>query len=250
MNRYSLTGPKPQINFTRDLKHQNAYTQALLGEFSDFAFDEVRAPQNRGQWRQTITTNIEKYSPATLNKIKIDVNEIPLDLEIGTGTGLHFAHYSKMNTERMLVGIELKYKPLIQTIRRARSHSSANMAIARYHAFNMDELFAEGEIDNILIHFPDPWTTPRKPKNRIAGAYMLEKMFFLQRQGSILEFKTDSLEYFLWALEEVNRSPYHLDFQTTDLHQSIYAANNFETAFEKLFLRKGMNINYMRLIRL
>ena len=224
--------PRRRINITSDLPHQNAYTLALNGEFSKVAFDEVRAPLNKGKWHEEI--------------FKVEKN-LPLDVEVGTGNGTFFAHLAAKNPQRMLVGLELKYKPLVQTIRRAVNAGSKNAAIARYHAFNIDELFEANEIDNVYIHFPDPWTSPKKPKNRFVSEENLKTLFALQKEGSIIHFKTDSLVYFEWAMEEIQRSPYTILFQTKDLHNSEVKTENFETAFEKIFLREGIKINYVRL---
>lgn len=226
--------PRRQINVTKDLPHQNAYTLALNGEYSAVAFDEIRAPLNKGKWRSEV---LKRSS------------EVPLDLEVGTGNGLHFAHHAAKYPERTLVGIELKYKPLIQTIRRALNAGSTNAAIARYHAFNLDELFDEGELNDIYIHFPDPWVTPRKPKNRFVSRANLDLLYRLQKPGSVIDFKTDSREYHLWALDEIKESKYKIIFETQNLHHSERASENFLTAFEKIFMKQGIEINAVRLLR-
>lgn len=226
--------PRRQINVTTELPHQSAYTLALNGEFSKIAFDEIRAPYNRGQWREKVFG------------LPVDA---PLDLEVGTGNGLHFAHYACKHPERALVGVELKYKPLIQSIRRATEGGAKNAAMARYHAFNLDQLFAEGEVDNIFIHFPDPWVSPRKPKNRFVSREVLDLLYTLQKPGSWIDFKTDSREYHLWSLDEIRESKYKITFETQNLHQSEYAAENFLTGFEQLFMKKGLEINSVRLLR-
>jgi tRNA (guanine-N7-)-methyltransferase len=71
----------------------------------------------------------------------------------------------------------------------------------------------------------------------------------MQREGSFLEFKTDSREYFLWSLDEIKETPYKVEFQTLDLYQSDseYLKNNFQTTFEKIFVRQKIEINYIRL---
>ena len=221
-----------QINVTTDLPKQNAYTLALNGEFSHIAFDEVRAPANKGKWR----SDVFKSEAA-----------LPLDVEVGTGNGTYFAHHAKLHPQRLLVGLELKYKPLVQSIRRAVNAGCNNAAIVRYHAFNIDELFTEGEIDNVYIHFPDPWTSPKKPKNRFVSKANLETLFQLQKPGAFINFKTDSLAYFLWAMDEIRQSPYKIIYETQDLHNSEMKEENFETAFEKIFLRNGIKINFVRL---
>lgn len=228
----TIPAPRRQINITKDLPRQNAYTLALNGEYSHVAFDELRAPQNKGKWR----SDVFKVSET-----------LPMDVEVGTGNGTYFAHHAQANPERLLVGLELKYKPLIQTIRRAINAGSKNAAIARFHAFNIDELFTEGEVDNVYIHFPDPWTSPKKPKNRFVCKNNLEILHRLQKPGSFINFKTDSLDYFLWAMDEIRQSPYRILYETQDLHNSDFKSQNFETAFEKIFLREGIKINLVRL---
>ncbi len=226
--------PRRVINVTQDLPNQNEYTLALNGEYSHVAFDEVRGPLYQGQWREKVFKT-EKTRP--------------LDLEIGTGNGLHFAHHAAKFPERLLVGIELKYKPLIQTIRRSLKNGSQNVAMIRYHAFNLDQLFAVDELNNVYIHFPDPWVAPRKPKNRFVAKENLELLYRLQKPGSFIDFKTDSREYFLWALEEIKQSPYEIVYKTLNLHQSDRAADNFLTQFEKIFMNQGIEINAVRLLK-
>jgi tRNA (guanine-N7-)-methyltransferase len=225
---------RPQINLTRNLKIPNYYTQAIDGEFREYAFNEERAPLNRGKWR----SEVFKVGP-----------EVPMDLEIGTGNGNHFQHRAVTHPERCLVGIELKYKPLIQSIRGCLRQGAHNARICRYHAMNLDLMFEPGELNNVFIHFPDPWVTPRKPKNRFVNARVLDWLFELQRPGSTLDFKTDSREYFLWSMEQIRTSKYKVVFETLNLHQTEMVKENFETQFEKIFLRQGIEINFVRLLK-
>lgn len=228
--------PRPQINLTRELPIPNAYAVAMDHEYKEIAFNEERAPLNKSAWRE---------------KVFNVTNDRPLDLEIGTGAGHHFAYHAKKHPERCLVGLELKYKPLIQTIRRAKNGGGVYNAICRYHAFNLDQLFAENEINNVYIHCPDPWVTPRKPRHRIVNRHILDDIYKMQRPGSFVEFKTDSREYFLWALEEIKFTSYQIEFQTLNLYgeDTIYKKNNFQTGFEKIFVNKGIEINYIKLIK-
>lgn len=224
---------RPQINLTRELKFQNEYTLALDNDLRDFAFNEERSPENKGQWR----------------KIFGVAEEAIVDLEIGTGNGTHFAHRALKFPARNIVGIELKYKPLIQTIRGALRGEAKNARVCRYHAFNVDLLFEKNELNDIYIHFPDPWVSPRKPKNRFVNRNVLNLLYSMQRPGSYLNFKTDSREYFLWAMEEIKETPYTIIFQTLDLHNSPHVEDNFITQFERIFMRQNVPINRVLLFR-
>ncbi len=219
---------RPQLSLTRTIPKPNYYITAIDTEFKDFAFNEERAVQFKGQWHEQIFK-----VPSTT----------PIDLEFGTGNGHHFAHHSNKNSQRCLVGFELKYKPLIQSIRRALNGGAQNARILRYHAHNADLIFAPNEINNVYIHFPDPWDRPKKYKNRIVCETFLNRLYQLQKPGSFVEFKTDSRSYFLWALQEIAKTPYTIEFQTLDLHLSEKANSNFITTFEKIFMREGIPIN-------
>ena len=227
---------RPQIILTKDLPKPNKYAVALDTEFKDRAFNEERAPLNKGFWRK----NIFNVS-----------NDVPMDVEIGTGSGMHFAHHVKKNPTRCFVGLELKYKPLIQTMKRTFLTGGKLAAMCRYHAFNLDLLFDDLEINNVFIHFPDPWTTPRKPRNRVFNRNMLMIIYKMQRPGSFLELKTDSREYFLWALDEIKETPYEIEFQTLNLDSvdNDYKRNNFQTGFEEIFVKQGIEINYIKLVK-
>lgn len=226
--------PRRRLNLTRTLKTPNKYTRGLEEDFAEFAFSEERAPANKGKWRSQV--------------FKVS-DEIPMDLEIGTGNGFHFGHRALTAPNRCIVGLELKYKPLYQAIRRTFKAGAKNAAMCRYHAFNIEDLFVEGEVNDIYIHFPDPWTSPKKPKNRVVNRSMLAILHQLQRPGSMIEFKTDSREMFLWALGEIAASPYKIEAQSLDLHKSEHAEGNFMTFFESLFVKDGIEINYIRLRR-
>lgn len=222
------------IKKTRDIQNPHYYVSALLGEYANWAFDEEIAPKYKGKWR----TEVFKKA-----------SEHPLDLEIGTGNGYFFANRAAKYPNRSLVGIELKFKPLIQTIRRAVFQTSTNMRAVRFDARFIDRLFTAGELNDVFIHHPDPWERRRKQKHRLLQADFLKGLFQLQRPGSSVEIKTDSRDYFLWLVEEIKNTPYEVDRFTLDLHQSEWAPENFVTHFEKIFIEQKVPINYLTLKR-
>lgn len=217
---------RPALNKTKDLKKQNIYTELLLNDYSKYALTEDLPPNFKGQWREFIGVT----------------HETPLDLEIGLGNGLHFAHRVETYPQRAIIGMELKYKPLIQSIRRALHSPHFKGKALRYHAFNIDLCFAPEEINDVFVYFPDPWTSPRKPENRILNQRTIPILFNLQRPGSTIYFKTDSQESFEWSYEIFKNSPYQIKFITKNLHNSEKASTNYITQFENIFIRKGLPI--------
>ena len=231
MNDQSQTRKRrPRLVAAKTLPNPTDYVLALNGEFAEWAYDEQRALQHRGEWRQQFGLPVEH----------------PLDLEIGTGNGYFFAHRALSEPSRALIGLELKFKPLIQSIRRALRGGAKNAKIARYDASCIEDVFAPGELNNVFIHHPDPWPRQRDYKHRLIQTEFLETLYGLMRAGSFVNFKTDSEDYYDWALPLIQQSKFKVTRQTRDLHQSEWAGENFVTHFEQLFLQKGQPIFYCR----
>jgi tRNA (guanine-N7-)-methyltransferase len=221
-----------KLNRTRSLRRPNQYTTALLEDLNDHSFDEERAPLYKGFWRPIVFNTSD---------------EAPLDLEIGTGNGTFFSRHASEHPDRKFLGVEIKYKPLIQTIRGALRQKSVNAKVIRYHALALENIFESHEINDVYVHFPDPWVSPRKPQNRVMQSTVLNKIFDLQRPNSFLRFKTDNYEYFRFALDEIKSTPYRITELTEDLHNSEFSKNNFVTQFENIFSRQGIKINHVKL---
>lgn len=225
---------RPRMALTRNLRRPTQYVTMMNGEYSQWAFNEERAPLFRGKWRNEVFQVPETQ---------------PLDLEIGTGNGYHFAHLACKNKDRALVGIEIKFKPLIQSIRRALRGGAQNARIVRYDANLLDDLFGEGELNNVYIHHPDPWPKKRQWKHRLIQDDFLLILWRLMRPGSFVDFKTDSRDYFEWSIEKFKASPFEVTRETWDLHQSEWQNENFITQFERIFLAQGLPIHYARLVK-
>lgn len=225
---------KPRMALTRELRHPTEYVELMNGKFSRWALNEERGPQLKGAWRA-------EFGVAP---------DAPLDLEIGTGNGYHFAHLAHQNQDRSLVGVELKFKPLVQSIRRALlNNARLNARLVRYDASRIEDLFADSELNNVYIHHPDPWLKKRQWKHRLIQDDFLVELHRLMRPGSFVDFKTDSADYFDWSLALFKKSPFQVQRESYDLHKSEWQAENFVTHFETIFLKQGLPIHYARLGR-
>jgi tRNA (guanine-N7-)-methyltransferase len=62
---------------------------------------------------------------------------------------------------------------------------------------NIDKIFAENEISESYIFFPDPWGKKNsQKKNRLLQADFLTHLYTVTQDGGKLYFKTDHREYF------------------------------------------------------
>ena len=227
----AVLNPSVRLVRSKNLPNPNRYVEMMRGEFSDWVTPEDLAPTRKGRWRQDLGLT----------------HESPVDLEIGTGNGYFFAHYGKSNPDRYLLGMELKFKPLIQSMKRSLAAGNKNTRMVRYHAGILPEIFESGELNRVLIYFPDPWPKKRHHKNRLISTAFLETVHRLQRPGSYLEIKTDHAGYFDWIEAAVKNSPYRVSRNTRDLHSSAWAADNYVTHFEKLWTSQGLPTHLIRL---
>ena len=125
---------------TKEIRNPHEYVLAMHGECADWVLDEEAAPKEKGSWSQEVFQN-----------------DLPVDLEIGTGNGFFFASRASSHPDRNLIGIEVKFKPLIQAVRRAERTGARNFRILRYDGRLVNDLFESGEINDVFIHHPDPW---------------------------------------------------------------------------------------------
>lgn len=198
----------------------NPYVQRMSQQ-NEWVFTEDRAKTQRGFWQK---------------------KQQPLHVEIGTGNGFHFAHYSTQHPQVQLVGFEIKFKTLVQTIERARGLGADNVRMIKGDARSLGKYFAPNEVDKVMVHFPDPWPKRRQQKNRLMNGDFFRELTVVLKPGGCLEFKTDHPGYFQFAAFHAARSPLTMTHYTEDLHRSFKAANNFVTGFETFFLKKNQCI--------
>jgi tRNA (guanine-N7-)-methyltransferase len=202
----------------------------LIEDYSQWVFTEEQARQLRGQW--------QKY---------VFKSDNPVHVEIGTGNGFHFAHYAKANPDIPLVGFEIKFKTVVQTIARAIKNGSQNTRMVKGDARNLSSYFADDKVEKIMIHFPDPWPKTRQQKNRLLSKDFFAEAFKVLAAGGRLEFKTDHYEYFRWATSQAGLSEFKMEFYTEDLHSSFISSYNYVTQFESLFIKKAQPIFFFSL---
>jgi len=219
-----------QISLTRSIPFPNQYIQALYSEYGDWVFDEVSAVQFRGQWRKLFFKN----------------EKTPLHLEIGPGNGKHFVKLCLNRPKDCFLSIELKYKPLIQTIKRVRQNNCRNGKAIRYNASLTDNLFEQQELNNIYLHFPDPWLKKRRQKkHQLIQKSFCKKIYNLQKPHSFLELKTDSKNYFVQSVQLLKNTGYQIHKYSLNLHKDQKPEKEFMdnlSQFELLFFQKKIPI--------
>lgn len=170
-------------------------------------------------------------------------NNNPLHIEIGTGKGRFLMTLAEQNPDINYVGIEKFSSVLIRAIEKQRELALPNLYFIRMDAENIEEVFAEEEVDRIYLNFSDPW-----PKDRHAKRRLTSKQFFarydkiLDKNGRV-EFKTDNRDLFDFSVESVKEAGWNLSAVTYDLHNSDMNEGNIMTEYEIKFSEMGNPIH-------
>ena len=124
----------------------------------------------------------------------------------------------------------------------------ANTALAfvSLDAANIDQFFADDEIDLLYINFCDPWPRKKNAKRRLTYHTFLEKYKKVLKLGGQIHFKTDNANLFAWSLPEMESCFLELRNVTDDLHAN--GPVGIMTGYEEKFYALGTPINRCELI--
>lgn len=134
--------------------------------------------------------------------------------------------------------------PLGQSIQFEREQLG-NVRFAVGDAKQMLCYFPENSVDAIYVNFCDPWSKKGHTKRRLTYIEFLNMYSKILKPDGNFHFKTDNRPLFDFSLEEIEKSPFELEYHTFDLHNSDMSKNNIITEYERNFSEKGFSINML-----
>ena len=152
------------------------------------------------------------------------------------------------NPYKNYIGVDIKGARFWKGAKLAQERNIKNVAFLRTQIELLNYCFAENEIDEIWITFPDPQIKYRRRKKRLTSPSMLDKYRSILSDDALLHLKTDSqflYGYTLGILEglgcEILDSSYDIDRQKPD-DELLKIRTNYEGIFRK----KGSPITYIK----
>lgn len=177
----------------------------------------------------------------------------PVHIEIGMGKGSFLLNMAAMNPEINFVGIERYTSVLLRAVERYDTDGFNELQNIRFicmDARNIDEVFANNEVEKIYLNFSDPWPKARHAKRRLTSIDFLRRYEKILVPGGQIEFKTDNTALFNFSLEQIKEAGWTLGNYTYDLHHhEILNQNNIMTEYEIKFSAKGNPINKLIAVR-
>jgi tRNA (guanine-N7-)-methyltransferase len=178
-------------------------------------------------------------------------NSSPIVLEIGCGRGEYTVGLAKRYPQVNFIGVDIKGSRLWKGASQALEENLNNVAFVRNKVENLQQQFAENEVSEIWITFPDPRPKERDEAKRLTSLRFLRLYSLMAHQhGLKAHLKTDDLglyEYSLGLFRELNLQ---IEFFTDDLYRSTNAEEllNIQTTYEKRYLSINKPIKYIQFL--
>lgn len=221
---------------------RNPYA-AKVKELRGRVFSGSETEEHRGHWREQMP---DRAPPAGKRELHV---------EIGCNGGHVILEWAARNPKAAYVGIDWKMKQIYFGAEKALKRGISNLLFFRAHHDRIQYMFGPGEIDFLYLYFPDPWPRKSQWKNRFVTPENLREVAGLVRPGGVFHIKTDHAGYFEWMEEAIAqvRDLWDVRERTTNLHAGNPDATKLQipevTIFERVFVREGININSVKLVR-
>ena len=173
----------------------------------------------------------------------------PLHLEIGPGNGFYLAGMADRHKDCNWLGIEIRFKRVVLVAKKINAIEATNARIARYDAWQLDDLFEPGELAGLHINHPDPWKREINRKHRLIRRELAEWASRALQPGAEIRLKSDhrpNLQRFVDASEGLPISL--VDFRDDIASAGTPWSDDLITNYQSKFDRRGEPV-YAALLR-
>lgn len=178
-------------------------------------------------------------------------NDNPIVLELGCGRGEYTVGLAKAYPDKNFIGVDIKGARMWRGARTITDENIPNGGFLRTRIEFISSFFAENEVDEIWITFPDPQLKKNRVKKRLTSPMFLPLYSkFLKPEGSV-NLKTDSLHLHLYTKEVIK----HNSLEQLIANDDIYNApegevpievTSLQTTYEARYLAEGKPITYLK----
>ncbi|QCW98602.1 tRNA (guanosine(46)-N7)-methyltransferase TrmB [Aggregatimonas sangjinii] len=176
-------------------------------------------------------------------------NDNPIVLELGCGKGEYTLGLAEQNARKNFIGIDIKGARFWRGAKTALEEERENVAFLRSQIELIDALFAENEVSEIWITFPDPQIKYKRTKHRMTNGMFLEKYKKVLSPGGLVHLKTDSEFMHGYTLGLLHGLGYEINYANHNVYKnegSPAEVLNLQTFYEKQYLEKGKPITYIQ----
>jgi len=180
-------------------------------------------------------------------------NDNPIVLELGCGKGEYTVGLASRFPERNFIGVDIKGSRIWYGAKAVEEKGMTNAGFLRTRIDFIASFFAENEISEIWITFPDPQPQKNRKRKRLTGPMFTDRyQTFLKPEGTV-NLKTDSEFFMDFTLEQIEEN----QWETIELTRDLYGKDeellpetrellNIRTHYESIWLAQGLNIHYVK----
>src|SRR5580693_668139 len=146
--------------------------------------------------------------PGTLDLPAVFGREAPRTLEIGFGNGENLITLAAAHPQRDFLGVEVHRPGVGRLLLALEARALTNVRVICHDAVEvLEQQIAPQWLQEILVHFPDPWPKKRHHKRRLIQPPFAELLASRLMHGGLLRLATDWQPYALAMLETLTAIP-------------------------------------------
>jgi len=176
-------------------------------------------------------------------------NSNPLVLELGCGKGEYSVALAQKYPNKNFIGIDIKGARFWRGAKTAIEKNIPNVVFIRTQIELIDCVFAENEIDEIWITFPDPQIKYKRTKHRMTNSVFLQKYKKILKKEGIVNLKTDSEFMHGYTLGLLHGEGHEVLYANHDVYKqegSPEDVTGIQTFYEIQYLEQNKPITYIR----
>ena len=176
-------------------------------------------------------------------------NNNPLVLELGCGKGEYTVGLAKRYPYKNFIGIDIKGARFWRGAKTAIEDQMPNVAFIRTQIELIEFIFAENEVDEIWITFPDPQIKYKRTKHRLTNAAFLQRYKNVLNNKGVVHLKTDSEFMHGYTLGLLHGLGHEVEYANHDVYRqegSPDEVTEIQTYYEETYLAKDKAITYIR----
>lgn len=194
-----------------------------------FSFEERKVQEQDGLL--FLPDCLERYPPIFFHH-----QGQPFIVELCSGNGHWICNKAKNEPEKRFVAVEKRFDRIQKIWSKKQNEGLDNLYIVWGKAETWMKYFCEAKsIDELYIHFPDPWPKNRHRKHRLFQTLFLQDVRLAMKPKGGLFLVTDHLQYGKQALQCLQKTNFSLRLDKPGYKVlSSYGNSTFEALWKSL----------------
>ena len=175
-------------------------------------------------------------------------NNNPIIIELGCGKGEYCIGLAARFPEKNFVGIDIKGARFWRGAKTATETGLTNVAFVRTQIELIHHVFAENEVDEIWITFPDPQIKYKRTKHRMTNSDFLILYKKILKQDGLVNLKTDSEFMHGYTLGVLHGEGHEVVYANHNIYKNEGApevVTAIQTFYENQYLEINKAITYV-----